>query len=295
MSSPSIHAKLAKAMSLMPKIPKSGFNAHFKYDYVQESDILDALRKVLPEVGLSTYVSVTESNVEVIEKKSSRGSGTALIATCQVALTITDTESAESVTITMPGYAEAADDKALYKAITGATKYAYAKGFAISIGDEPEAADATQHGQPTSSQASQQSTPSTTPKAAPTNQSKYASPDDVDNVFDEIVPKLKRTREELDDNIILWHGDEAISDKQWQRLFDKFRAENPKVKVESIVKVEPSAHCVQTAIEWYRAAKLTPTNVKLWTKTELDDFKAAMLEVIDKSNETEPVDATDTE
>jgi len=278
--STTIHAKLAKAMSLIPKIPKSGFNQHFKYSYVQESDILDALRDVLPEVGLSTYVSVTESNVEIVEKKTSRGVGTALVATCQVALTITDAESAESITITMPGYAEAADDKALYKAITGATKYAYAKGFAISIGDEPEAAEGIPQTQPP--QPTQKATSPTTPKAAQTA-SKYANPDEVEAVFNEIVPKLKRTREELDDNIILWHGDEAISDKQWQRIFDKFRTDNPKVKVESIVKVEPTAHCVQTAIEWYRAAKLTPTNVKLWTKVELADFKAAMLEVIAKA------------
>lgn len=289
--STSIHTKLAQAMKLMPKVPKSGFNQHFKYEYVQEGDILDALRKVLPEVGLSTFISVTDSNVETIEKKSSRGVGTALVATCQVALTITDTESGESVTITMPGYAEAADDKALYKAITGATKYAYAKGFAISIGDEPEATDTTQPSVPASSQPSQKSTPSATPQAA----SPYATPDDVDNVFDEVVPKLKRTREELDDQIILWHGDEAISDKQWQRLFDKFRAENPKVKVENMVRVEPTAHCVQTAIEWYRAASLTPTNVKLWFKTELDDFKAAMLELVTKSEQGQPIDTADTE
>lgn len=41
----------------------------------------------------------------------------------------------------MPGYAEDKGDKAVYKAITGATKYAFWKCFGLSTGDDPETED----------------------------------------------------------------------------------------------------------------------------------------------------------
>jgi PDZ domain-containing secreted protein len=55
--------------------------------------------------------------------------------------TVVDAESGESVHSRMAGYAEDSNDKALYKAITGANKYFYLKFLGIPTNDDPEADD----------------------------------------------------------------------------------------------------------------------------------------------------------
>ena len=63
-----------------------------------------------------------------------------------VRLTIVDTETGESLSVTAPGYSEDFSykdnrpngDKAVYKAITGATKYAVRSCFCLPSDDDPE-------------------------------------------------------------------------------------------------------------------------------------------------------------
>ena len=43
----SLYAKMAKVMGDIERLPKSGHNSHFKYDYATESDIADAIRPLL--------------------------------------------------------------------------------------------------------------------------------------------------------------------------------------------------------------------------------------------------------
>ena len=55
-----------------------------------------------------------------------------------VKITIVDADSGESITASAPGYAEDKGDKHLYKAITGATKYAVRSFFCLPSEDDPE-------------------------------------------------------------------------------------------------------------------------------------------------------------
>ena len=67
-------------------------------------------------------------------------------ASVTVKLTVADAETGESFSVTAPGYAEdwsykdnrPSGDKAIYKALTGATKYAVRSFFCLPSEDDPE-------------------------------------------------------------------------------------------------------------------------------------------------------------
>jgi len=122
----SLHKKIVAIQAKVNSVPKSGYNAHFKYDYASEKDLLDILRPLCAEQGISLIVDCVQFEVD-------RGWAKVLVK-----LTLTDAETGESISIQMPGYAEDKADKQLAKAITSAAKYAYWKAFALSTGDDPE-------------------------------------------------------------------------------------------------------------------------------------------------------------
>ena len=63
---------------------------------------------------------------------------TEYIATVKVKFTFIDGDSGEELSIHSVGEGQDAGDKAVYKAITGAQKYALMKAFMIPTGDDPE-------------------------------------------------------------------------------------------------------------------------------------------------------------
>jgi hypothetical protein len=68
---------------------------------------------------------------------NAKGGGKRAVATMHVRFTVTD--GAEERQFVMIGEGEDSGDKATYKAMTGAQKYALLKLFLISTGDDPEA------------------------------------------------------------------------------------------------------------------------------------------------------------
>lgn len=118
--------KLAKVMGEIGRIEKRGRNDFHKYDYVLESDLVDAVRGLLAKAGVMIFPSVESYEVH--------GDVTHL----KVKFTMVDGESGQ--TIEAYGYGQGADkgDKGGYKAMTGATKYFLMKTFLIATGDDPE-------------------------------------------------------------------------------------------------------------------------------------------------------------
>src|SRR5699024_1473369 len=81
------------------------------------------------------------------------------IATVKMKFTFIDGETGEEISIHSIGEGQDAGDKAVYKAITGATKYALMKVFMIPTGDDPEQdyeADERNNTQQSNQQAPQQ-------------------------------------------------------------------------------------------------------------------------------------------
>lgn len=122
-----IHAKLLAIQGELPAAPKNGFNSFHKYKYVTETDVLSLVNPLCTRHGMSHYINQLEAHID-------RDT-----ATVKVELVVHDIESGEELRATSWGYAQdMRGDKAVYKAITGATKYAYLKFFGLSTGDDPE-------------------------------------------------------------------------------------------------------------------------------------------------------------
>jgi hypothetical protein len=120
-----LFAKLAAVLKEVSRVPKSGRNEHFKYDYVQESDLADHIRPLLAAQGIGLAFGM----VDVIDLPTGQ-----VQVKCEITLSDDHTE------ITKYVFGRAADksDKGLYKATTGAVKYWLYKTFLVSTGDDPE-------------------------------------------------------------------------------------------------------------------------------------------------------------
>ena len=128
--------KLAKVLGEIHTIPKEGFNAHFNYHYVREDTLTEVIRPLLAKWGVALVFGAVK--VEDLASEDDRGTWTRVW--CQFTLTDCD---GHKMSVLCPGEGTDAKhpDKALYKAMTGATKYFLYKTFLVSTGDDPERDD----------------------------------------------------------------------------------------------------------------------------------------------------------
>ncbi|GGB43440.1 hypothetical protein GCM10011409_21310 [Lentibacillus populi] len=136
MSEKTLVKKLAKVMKEVQYIEKRGFNKFNNYKYATESDVAEKVREVLAEQNVIMLPDVTEHTTR---EHVNRKGNTEYIATVKVKFTFIDGDSGEELSIHSAGEGQDAGDKAVYKAITGAQKYALMKAFMIPTGDDPEA------------------------------------------------------------------------------------------------------------------------------------------------------------
>ncbi|WP_077622042.1 ERF family protein [Sediminibacillus massiliensis] len=129
-------SKLAKVMSEVKYIEKKGFNKFQKYKYATESDVAEKVREVLAEQHVVMFPDVVEHSTR---EHTTRNGNIEYIATVKVKFTFIDGETGEELAIHSIGEGQDSGDKSVYKAITGAQKYALMKAFMIPTGDDPEA------------------------------------------------------------------------------------------------------------------------------------------------------------
>ena len=127
--------KLAEIMKEMEYIPKRGWNDFHKYNYALESDITDAVREKMAERDLILLPNILETTTR--EVTTARGR-TEYIVRVRMLYTLMDGETGEHLQFNWEGEGQDAGDKAIYKAQTGAHKYAIMKLFNIPTGDDPE-------------------------------------------------------------------------------------------------------------------------------------------------------------
>jgi hypothetical protein len=129
-----LYQKFLAVQQQLKPLEKSGKNDFHKYTYTTASDVLEPVREVCNANGLILFSSVIDSRVE-------RGQ-----AWVNVKLTCADPETGEFIECHAAGYAEdwsyrenkPTGDKSIYKAETGAIKYAVRLMFCLPSEDDPE-------------------------------------------------------------------------------------------------------------------------------------------------------------
>lgn len=129
--------KLHKARAAANPVGKEGRNDQQKYDYVRAEDVIAEAQRVLDQVAVVVTPQILDVQLE--EAGQTRGGTISRIATVLLEFDVTDAESGESMTRQWAGTGwDAPGDKALYKAVTGGTKYFLAHLIGIPFGADPD-------------------------------------------------------------------------------------------------------------------------------------------------------------
>ena len=129
-----LRQKLAEVRRRIGYVQKRGHNERFNYSYVTAADIAGSVGDILAELGV-----VVIPTLEDISYESAAGRGEAArMARVVMAYTFADVDSGEEVIAKVAGQGLDAGDKAPYKAMTGALKYALLQSFLLATGDDPE-------------------------------------------------------------------------------------------------------------------------------------------------------------
>ncbi len=127
-------AKLIAVIGEIQLIPKRGQNTFNNYAYATAEDIIQAVRLPLSKHGLLVFSSLRDRTSETITTAQGKPAFRERIT---VRFVVTDGES--ELHFDVPGEGQDTGDKGIYKALTGATKYALRSLLQLPIGDDPEA------------------------------------------------------------------------------------------------------------------------------------------------------------
>ena len=129
-----LRQKLAEVRRRIGYVQKRGHNERFNYSYVTAADIAGSVGDILAELGV-----VVIPRLEDISYESAMGRGeTTRMARVVMAYTFADVDSGEEIIAKVAGQGLDPGDKAPYKAMTGALKYALLQSFLLATGDDPE-------------------------------------------------------------------------------------------------------------------------------------------------------------
>lgn len=145
-----IYGKLLEVQKRVKSVAKHGYNSFNKYAYATFADVLDAVRPHLEELELTLTVSVEPLNNEFTFAEDGKYY---TISSCVASATLVCVEDGSSVTVNAPGMsADKQGDKACFKAVTGAKKYAVLGLFNLDTdGADPENDEVTvEKSEPTS-------------------------------------------------------------------------------------------------------------------------------------------------
>jgi hypothetical protein len=124
-----LFAKLASAMGKLERLPRSGHNSHFNYDFVTDSDVSDAVRAALASEGVAFFASLLRAHAD----------GKKTVA--DFLYTFADSKTGATWSCNWTGEAIDSQDKGLAKAATSALKYFLLKTFVLSSGDPLDDSD----------------------------------------------------------------------------------------------------------------------------------------------------------
>lgn len=136
----SLARKLSEVMGQVGRIPKTGFNEHFRYKFVRESELVEKISELLSERQVCITSRVTAIETFELSKVLPRTGEVVVTKTgvLRIEYTFHDGESGETLTTEGVGEIDQDGGKGLYKAQTGAMKYMLMKNFLVATGDDPE-------------------------------------------------------------------------------------------------------------------------------------------------------------
>ncbi len=129
-----LRQKLAEVRRRIGYIQKRGHNERSNYSYVTAADIAGSVGDILAELGVVVIPRLEDISYE---SAAGRGEGTRM-ARVVMAYTFADVDSGEEIIAKVAGQGLDPGDKAPYKAMTGALKYALLQSFLLATGDDPE-------------------------------------------------------------------------------------------------------------------------------------------------------------
>lgn len=144
-----LRSKLHAIMSGIESLPKDGYNQFQKYAYTTDRAIKEAVHAGMVEHGV--LFRLVEVDQSVIEKPRADGAARSLTL-IHMRYEFSDVETGEAIEGSICAQGEDAGDKGIYKAITGAIKYAMTTTFMIPAGDDAEQEEAERQSRPQASQ-----------------------------------------------------------------------------------------------------------------------------------------------
>lgn len=130
-----LRQKLAAMMGEVGYIEKRGRNESQNYDYVQAADVTAIVAKLCHKYGLAFWPC--EEDLEWETRATSKGTAM-FVCRAHMKYTFADTETNEQIVVPSTGEGMDVGDKAVFKAKTGALKYALIQTLLIATGDDPE-------------------------------------------------------------------------------------------------------------------------------------------------------------
>jgi hypothetical protein len=127
-----LREKFAEVRRRLGYVQKRGHNERHNYNYVTAADLAGSVGDILAELGVVVIPQLQSISTETPRSSSDR------IARVVMNYRFVDAKSGEELTVRVPGEGADPGDKAPYKAMTGALKYALLQSFLLSTGDDPE-------------------------------------------------------------------------------------------------------------------------------------------------------------
>jgi hypothetical protein len=124
--------KMAAVRADVGYMQKEGQNTMQHYKFLSERQITEKFKELFEKHGLFFFV---ESKITSVQNNAS---GKQILTNVDIQYKFVDIETGEEMTGQAAGQGTDANDKGVYKAITGAIKYVFMKNFLIPTGDDPE-------------------------------------------------------------------------------------------------------------------------------------------------------------
>lgn len=128
-------SKIIKVMDDCHYVEKDKANAFHKYRYASAEAILSRVNAALVSHGIATFAKTEILSSETLT--TAKGSPEKFV-TARVVITLVDAQTGEAQEISGMGSGQDVGDKAIAKAQTMATKYAWITSLCIATGDDPE-------------------------------------------------------------------------------------------------------------------------------------------------------------
>ena len=127
-----LREKFAEVRRRLGYVQKRGHNERHNYSYVTAADLAGSVGDILAELGVVVIPQLQSISTETPRSSSDR------IARVVMNYRFVDAGSGEELSVRVASEGADPGDKAPYKAMTGALKYALLQSFLLSTGDDPE-------------------------------------------------------------------------------------------------------------------------------------------------------------